>query len=321
MRSEALPTDTVPDEEAASDATRSASGWRGLLGTVVVESGRRQQGDVAFFPPASLPQLVPGGSRRVSLQFSRHGATPESEEALSSSPVLLLRRWMLLHSRSISLPSPLPLRSISKARAQRGLVLWERQGRDLFKPSPHPAEAVLIPPLTPASPAVLFPRLGTTVLTLLPLFFFFSSAGMEASWRQVASGRGRARGRATAAPSSGNGVHLRGAGGGREKGSVGAAGLGPIPGGAATPAAAGSSARRSPAGSEAPQTSLASGENGSRPRAHLDAYLLKHLLVRTAFAPISFLLLREFIIGLTSQTFQAATHSRPIPITPLSSLL
>lgn len=61
---------------------------------------------------------------------------------------------------------------------------------------------------------------------------------MEASWRQVAGGRGRARGRATAAPSSGNGVHLRGAGGGREKGSVGAAGPGRSPGGAATPAAA-----------------------------------------------------------------------------------
>lgn len=264
--------------------------------------------------------MVPGGSRWVSLQFSRNGAPTESEEALSSSQVLLLRRWMPLDSRSISLPSPLPLRYISKAQAQRGLALWERQGRDLFKPGPHPAEAVLIPPLTPASRAVLFPRLGTTALTLLPLFFF-SSTGMEASWRQVASGRGRSRGRATAVPSPGNGVHLRGAGGGREKGSVGAAGLGPIPGGAATPAAAGSSARRSPAGSEAPQTSVASGENGSRPRAHLDAYLLRHLLVRTAFASISFLLLREFIIGLTSQTFQAATHSRPIPITPLSSSL
>lgn len=128
MRSEALPTDTVPDEEAASDATRSASGWRGLLGTVVVESGRRQQGDVAFFPPASLPQLVPGGSRRVSLQFSRHGATPESEEALSSSPVLLLRRWMLLHSRSISLPSPLPLRSILQEVWGDGCTLTPQVG-------------------------------------------------------------------------------------------------------------------------------------------------------------------------------------------------
>uniref|UniRef100_A0A8D1ZSR6 Uncharacterized protein n=1 Tax=Sus scrofa TaxID=9823 RepID=A0A8D1ZSR6_PIG len=86
---------------------------------------------------------------------------------------------------------------------------------------------------------------------------------MDASWRQVAGGRGRARGRATAAPSSGNGVHLRGAGGGREKGSVGAAGPGPSPGGAATASAAGSSARRSPWGSEAPQTSVASGENGT----------------------------------------------------------
>ncbi|KAB1282212.1 NF-X1-type zinc finger protein NFXL1 [Camelus dromedarius] len=81
---------------------------------------------------------------------------------------------------------------------------------------------------------------------------------MEASWRQVVGGRGRARGRATAAPSSGNGIYLRGAGGGREKGSVGAAGPGASPGGAATAAAAGSSARRSPAGSEAPQTSVAS---------------------------------------------------------------
>lgn len=96
-------------------------------------------------------------------------------------------------------------------------------------------------------------------------------AGMDASWRQVAGGRGRARGRATAAPSSGNGVHLRCAGGGREKGSVGAAGPGPSPGGAATASAAGSSARRSPWGSEAPQTSVASGENGTCRGAHLDA--------------------------------------------------
>lgn len=134
--------------------------------------------------------------------------------------------------------------------------------------------------LISVSLTVLFPRLlGTTALTLLPLFFFFPSAGMEASWRQVAGGRGRARGRATAAPSSGNGVHLRGAGGGREKGSVGAAGPGRSPGGAATPAAAGSSARRSPAGSEASQTSVAGGENGSCSRAHLNAHLLRHFLV------------------------------------------
>lgn len=86
---------------------------------------------------------------------------------------------------------------------------------------------------------------------------------MEASWRQVAGGRGRARGRGTAAPSSGNGLHLRGAGGGREKGSVGAVGPGPSPRGAATPAAAGSSAGRSPAGSEALQTSVACGEKDS----------------------------------------------------------
>uniref|UniRef100_A0A2K6NYH5 Nuclear transcription factor, X-box binding like 1 n=1 Tax=Rhinopithecus roxellana TaxID=61622 RepID=A0A2K6NYH5_RHIRO len=78
---------------------------------------------------------------------------------------------------------------------------------------------------------------------------------MEASWRQVAGGRGRARGRATAAP-SGNGIHLRGAGGGREKGSVGAVPFGASPGGVATSAASGS--RHSPAGSQALQTPAAS---------------------------------------------------------------
>ncbi|XP_040148403.2 NF-X1-type zinc finger protein NFXL1 isoform X2 [Ictidomys tridecemlineatus] len=76
---------------------------------------------------------------------------------------------------------------------------------------------------------------------------------MEASWRQVAGGRGRARGRATAAPSSGNGVPLRGAGGGREKGSGGA--LHASPGGAASPAGGGS--RHGPVGPEAPQASVA----------------------------------------------------------------
>lgn len=135
-------------------------------------------------------------------------------------------------------------------------------------------------------PLPLIPRLGTRCAhapsTHFFFFFFLSSAGMEASWRQVAGGRGRARGRATAAPSSGDGIHLRGAGGGREKDSAGAAGPGPSPRGAATPAAAGSSARRSPAGSEALQTSVACGEKGSRPRCHL----LRHLLVRTASPPL-----------------------------------
>ncbi|KAK7807970.1 hypothetical protein U0070_003042 [Myodes glareolus] len=74
---------------------------------------------------------------------------------------------------------------------------------------------------------------------------------MEASWRQVAAGRGRARGRAAAVPSSGNGDPLGGAGGGRVKGSGSAVPSGPSPGGAATLPSAGR--RQRSAGGEAVQ--------------------------------------------------------------------
>lgn len=186
----------------------------------------------------------------VSRYLSSHRAPSEAEEALSFSPSLTIWCWMLLVPQSISLPSPLLRRSISKARySKQGRALRERQGRDLFKSCPRPAETPLVRPLTPAShDCSRFPRLGAPALTLIPLFtsppLFFPSAQMEASWRQVAGGRGRARGRATAAPSSGNGIHLRGAGGGRGKGSVGAGGPGCSPGGAATAAAAGTAAPR-----------------------------------------------------------------------------
>ncbi|XP_051026086.1 NF-X1-type zinc finger protein NFXL1 isoform X1 [Acomys russatus] len=80
---------------------------------------------------------------------------------------------------------------------------------------------------------------------------------MDASWRQVAAGRGRARGRAAAVPSSGNGAPLGGAGGGRVKGSGSAVppGPGPGPGGAAP-----GRRQRSAGGEEAPQTPGASAE-------------------------------------------------------------
>ncbi|KAM5271556.1 NF-X1-type zinc finger protein NFXL1 [Ctenodactylus gundi] len=88
---------------------------------------------------------------------------------------------------------------------------------------------------------------------------------MEASRRQVAGGRGRARGRAAGAPSPGNGVPLRGAGGGREKAAGGGSALpAPIPGGAATPAPAGGGRSCVPAGAKAAQSPVADGEKGSR---------------------------------------------------------
>lgn len=215
-------------------------------------------------------QLVLIGNRGVSLYFPVHRAPSEAEEALSFPRALPPWLWVLLALRSISLPSPLPLWSISKNLGLAGT-----------RPPRHRAAIFSNPVLARRGPSSLrpsywFPPLplfasAPAELTLFPLFFFspLSSAGMEASWRQVAGGRGRARGRATAAPSSGNGIHLRGAGGGREKG---AAGPGPSPRGAATPAAAGSSARRSPAGPEALQTSVACGERGSCPRFHLGTY-------------------------------------------------
>lgn len=84
---------------------------------------------------------------------------------------------------------------------------------------------------------------------------------MDASWRQVAAGRGRARGRGTAVPLSGNGVPLGGAGGGRAKGSGGAVPSAPGPRRAATPGPAGHKQRS--AGGEAPQPLWVGGEDGS----------------------------------------------------------
>lgn len=84
---------------------------------------------------------------------------------------------------------------------------------------------------------------------------------MDASWRQVAAGRGRARGRGTAVPLSGNGVPLGGAGGGRAKGSGGAVPSAPGPRRAATPGPAGRKQRS--AGGEAPQPLWVGGEDGS----------------------------------------------------------
>lgn len=227
---------------------------------------------------------------------------------------------MLLAPQSISLPSPLPLPSISKTRGQRALALRERQGRDLLQPGPRPAETLLIRPLAlaPASAPRSPPGHRCTRAPSTP---FFSPSGMEASWRQVAGGRGRARGRATAAPSSGNGFHLRGAGGGREKASVGAAAPGPSPGGAATAAAAGSSARRSAAGSEALRTSVAGGEDGSRPRSHLGACegTPHHCLCPGSHSPSSCLGACD---GPHLSKLSAATHRHPrqIPILILSQL-
>lgn len=253
--------------------------------------------------------------------LSHHRATPRPGGAFllprlsfSVAVCAVVCSPFLCQALSLSWPSPKPGRSGDS-----------HSGRDRAATfsSPAPARRRLFSFQAhlgfPHCPFPQTPRHHSSHAPSTFFFFFFSSAGMEASWRQVAGGRGRARGRATAAPSSGNGVHLRGAGGGREKGSVGAAGPGLSLGGAATPAAAGTSARCSPAGSEAPQTSVAGGENGFCSRAHLNAHRLRRCLVRAASAFISFLLLREFIIGLTSQGFQAAAHSRPIPITPYSS--
>lgn len=107
----------------------------------------------------------------VSRYLSPHRAPSEAEEALSFSPALTIWCWMLLVPQSISLPSPLLRRSISKARySKQGRALRERQGRDLFKSCPRPAETPLIRPLTPASHnCSRFPRLGAPALTLIPL--------------------------------------------------------------------------------------------------------------------------------------------------------
>lgn len=210
-------------------------------------------------------------SQGVSRYPSPHRAPSEAEEALSFSPALTIRCWMLLVPQSISLPSPLLPRSISKARySKQGGALQERQGRDLFKSCPRPAETPLIRPLTPASHDwSRFPRLGASALTLIPLplppFFslctdgsFLASGGrwprssprtghcgpLLRKWNPSPRRRRRAR----------EGVGGRWWSWLQPRRSRDRCGC----------------RYRSPAGSEAPRTSVASGEGGFRPPCHLE---------------------------------------------------
>lgn len=209
----------------------------------------------------------------VSRYLSPHRAPSEAAEALSFSPALTIWCWMLLVPQSISLPSPLLRRSISKARySKQGRALRERQGRDLFKSCPRPAETPLIRHLTPAShDCSRFPRLGAPALTLIPLFTspppffplctdgsFLASGGrwprpsprtghcspLLRKWNP--SPRRRRRAREGVCGRRWSWLQPR-----RSRDRCGCR-------------------YRSPAGSEAPWTSVARGEGGFRPPSHLE---------------------------------------------------
>lgn len=175
--------------------------------------------------------------------------------------------------RFISAPSPLSLLTGRCSPGSAGTRPLETQGRDLPRPGLRVAGSVGTQ-ARPGGSTAATSSLGPP-LTLLPLYL--SSAGMEASWRQVAAGRGRARGRAAAVPSSGNGDPLGGAGGGRVKGSGSAVPSGPSPGGAATLPSAGR--RQRSAGGEAMQILGTSGEDGSGPWPYQPPQALTNLSV------------------------------------------